>query len=135
MTEKKAKTKPKYALLVWAMLPEAIDYYLIPMEEVGSPGRKALRRAHGHYIGAVVESEEFSEEEINRSMLYINNALVADPKAKWIDDDYFEREAKQLNMSVGETKTLVHSWAKYKLDVTKIRVLPKLRLIQTGCIM
>ena len=135
MTEKKAKTKPKYALLVWAMLPESIDYYLIPMEEIGSTGRRALRRAHGYYIGAEVKSEKFSVEEINRSMLYINNALVADPKAKWIDDDYFDREAEQLGMSVGETKELVHSWAKYKLDVTKVRTLPRLRLIQTGCVM
>lgn len=131
----KMKSKPKYALLVWAMLPETIDYYLLPFEEIGKAGRRAVRRAHGHYIGAQVKSEDFSVEEINRSMLYINNALASDPNANWMDDDYFEREAEQLDMSVDEVKELVSSWFQYKLDVERVRALPRCRLIQTGCVM
>lgn len=131
----KMKTKPKYALLVWAMLPESIDYYLLPFEEIGKPGRRALRRAHGHYIGAEVRSEEFSVEEINRAMLFLNNALISDTNANWIDDKYYANEAEQLGLDVGDVKLLIGSWAEYKLDVERVRALPRSRLIQSGCIM
>lgn len=132
--KKPTKAKPKYALLVYAMLPEQIDYFLLPLEAIGKGGRQALRRAHGNYIGAQNQSDKFSTEEIDHGLCYINEALC-DPEASWIDDKHKGEQAKQLKMAVEEFDAILGSWAQYKLDVEKPRALPRIRLVQCGVIM
>lgn len=139
MSEKKAKKKKesKYVLLVWSLLPETISFYLIPLKEIGKEGRKALRRAHGNYINALApEDGEFSDEEINRSLLYLNEALIEDRSRDWIDDKYIAEQAEQLGVPVEEFDYLLGSWHKYKITrMKKPKSLPRVRLVESGCIM
>lgn len=140
MSEKKAKKKKKeakYALLVWSLLPEKISFYMIPLKEIGKEGRKALRRAHGNYINALGAGDsEFSDEEINRSLLYLNEALTEDRNRDWIDDKYMTEQSDQLGVSVEEFDYLLGSWHQYKInDMKKPKSLPRVRLVESGCIM
>lgn len=134
--KKKKESKHKYVLLVWSLLPEKISFYLIPLKEIGKSGRKALRRAHGNYINAGPVGDEFSEEEINRSLLYVNEALVEDRNRDWINEKYIAEQAEQLGIPVEEFDYLLGSWHKYRIDdMKKPKSLPRVRLVESGCIM
>lgn len=131
----KRKRKPKFILLVWAMLPEDLAYYLIPLEDIDRHQQRALRRAHRHYVGAVVEDGEFKAEDINRSLMLINELLVSDTTRSYINDKYFEDSAEQLGMEPDEVRALIGTWHQYKLDKEKIRTIPRARLIESGIIL
>lgn len=133
MTDK--KSKPKHALLVWATIPEAIDYFLIPLDELSKQERKWLRRCHGNYVNSsgVVFNGKFTQKQIDHALSMVME-LVANPDADWLNDEpkYFEMQSKQYKITVEEFSSMYGSWHKYKLSISKPASIPRCRLVQSG---
>ena len=136
MKKKAIKKKRGYVLMVFSMVPEAIDFYLLPLSKIGKRGRWALKRAHGNYLGAVSpEDGEYPPEEIDKALTYISEALQEDTEAEWITEDHIARQSKQLGLSVERYKRILGSWCQYKLDKNEVNKIPRCRLINTGILM
>lgn len=131
----KKKKKPKYALLVWAMFPEQIDYYLIPLLELSKEERRWLRRCHGNYLNAAktTYNGDFTEDEIDEALTMVNE-LLADSKADWLENqpNYFKEQAEKRGMKARQFRKLYGSWQQYKLDLTKPKTIPHARVVQSG---
>lgn len=78
----------KYVLLIWELMPERVDLYLIDQEEITNQFREYLKQAHGHLINC---------SETNEGMDFLNHALTEYP------DDFQD----------GKFKDHIGIWAKY----------------------
>jgi len=133
-TEK--KTIRKHVLLVFSLVPESIDFYLLPLSEISKRGRWSLKRAHGHFLNTVIPDDaKYPAEEVDKALFFINEALIDDPSAEWINDQYIEDQSKQLGVSKQRYMRILGRWREYKLDKSEINKLPRCRLISTGIIM
>jgi hypothetical protein len=67
--------KETFTLLVWELVPEDTEMYLIP-NDVADTCRKYLDLAHGSYINGVGWQAE--DKSLNQGLLYLNQALSDD---------------------------------------------------------
>ena len=140
MSKKTRKKKPpRYILLVWEQLPEMVDFYLIPREDLNDEDISVMRRCHGNYIGTdTVENDhggKHTKEEIDMALTAISEMLL-DPSADYVNGEYLERAAKQLEMSVPDfEENVMGKLISYKLDMTRARVIPRSRIVRTGYVM
>ena len=137
MTKKKNKP-PKYALLVWACLPEDVEMYLIPLEGIEKRQKLWLRRCHGNYINsaATTFNGDYTQEQIDEALAMVNE-MIGDPDAEWLkkDTEYFARQAKAYEMTAEELRELYGAWHPHKLSLVKPKTIPRARLVYSGFIM
>ena len=134
MTKKKKKP-PKYALLIWEVMPERTEFYLLPIDKLTSDEKKWLRRCHANFIGndIVTYNDEFSEQEIDAALTMVSE-LLADPHADWLrrQPGYFKEQAKKRGMKTLEFQALYGSWRDYRIDLTKPKTIPRARIVNSG---
>src|SRR5574337_95620 len=73
-----------YALLVWEMVPEDTEMYLIP-EDVAAKYGDFLRLAHGNYING--KGWQHDDGTLNQGLRFLNFALSDEE----YEDDGFEQ--------------------------------------------
>ena len=131
----KKKKPPKYALLIWEIIPEKTEFYLLPLSELTKKEHVWLKRCHGNFINqdSTTYKGKSSAERIDEALTMVNE-LIADPHASWLKEQpgYFKEQADRRGMKTLEFKSLYGAWHDYKIEFSKPKTIPRARIVHSG---
>lgn len=126
MTEQKLQ----YVTLIWNEIPENMRVYVIPRSAITKQDAKMLKACHGFYVN----DARVSDDAVVRDLARLSEMLVH-PDRDWLDDDYRNNRAEELEISRGEFDALVGRWNAYEIDIEKPHTLPRSRFYSSGFIL
>jgi len=126
------KAKFLHILLIWEEFPESVDYYLIPTQIICRDERRMLKVCHGNFINSSRFDTRHADESVIEESLQILNLKITDINAAYINDQYKNDLAIDLNLSRNELDAIFGKWRRFKFDLQSPTVIPRVKIYRSG---